>query len=97
MKTRCVDSMATGRPSIAAMQLAFAICVALVVLNLYSSQVLIVPITASYGMPEGATGFVSTAAGGSSAGVTSASPSPSVSTSDSDSGRHLPVICPSSA
>jgi len=40
------------------MQLAFAICVALVVLNLYANQVLVRPITASYGIPGGATGWL---------------------------------------
>lgn len=62
MNTNCVGASSTDRPSIPMLQLAFAICVALVVLNLYASQVLVVPITATYGIAEGATGFVSTAA-----------------------------------
>ena len=62
MTRRAVGSTSTEPPTIAAMQLAFAICVALVVLNLYASQVLVRPITASYGIPDGATGLV-TAAG----------------------------------
>jgi hypothetical protein len=61
MTGRAVGSTSTEPPTIAATQLAFAICVALVVLNLYASQVLVRPITASYGIPDGATGLVTTA------------------------------------